>query len=93
MSRKHIKMSFDYCGETCPELDASVYDAYNEISEKLSLNEDQRKIVFNVLIEDYLEKFKNVGTHLLRDALNSACENIIDLEDKIDELEYEVKNS
>lgn len=86
-------MSFDYCDETCPALDASVYDAYSEISEKLSLNEDQRKIVFNVLIEDYLEKFKNVGTHLLRDALNNACENIIDLEDKIDELEYEIKNS
>ena len=93
MSRKSQKMSFEMCAETCPALDQMVYGAYDEICKKLDLEEKQRGIVFNILNEDYIDRFKDVGTHLLRDALNSACELILELEDRIDELEYEIKNS
>lgn len=88
MSRKAEKMSFGLCGETCPALDGLVYAAYDEISKKLDLDERSREVVFNILLDDYCEKFKDVGTHLLRSALNEACETIINLEDKIDDLEY-----
>lgn len=93
MSNKAKRMSFNLCDETCPALEQMVYGAYDDICKKLDLNDNQREIVFNILIEEYCEKFKDVGTHLLRDALNKCCENVLDLEDRIDELEYEIKNS
>ena len=93
MSRKAEKLSFGLCGETCPALDNKVYSAYQEICKSLDLGEDGREIVFNILMEKYIEEFKEVGTHLLRGALNEACETIIELEDKISELEYEISNS
>lgn len=93
MSNKSIKMSFNMCEETCPALEQMVYGAYDEICKALNLVDSDMEKVFNILIEDYIEKFKDVGTHLLRGALNDACENIIDLTDKIEELEYELKNS
>lgn len=93
MSRKAEKLSFGLCSETCPALDNKVYSAYQEICESLELSEDGREIVFNILMEKYIEEFKDVGTHLLRHALNTACETIIELEDKVDELEYEIRKS
>lgn len=93
MSRKAEKMSFSMCDETCPALDQMVYGAYDEITKKLNLDEKQREIVFNILIEEYTDKFKDVGTHLLRASLNEACERILELEVEVEELEYEIKNS
>ena len=82
------RLSIDMCKETCPALEYEVYTAYEEICKKLNLESDKQEIVHNILIDTYCEKFKDVGTHLLRDALNTACENILSLEDKIDDLEY-----
>lgn len=93
MSRKADRLSFGMCGETCPALDNKVYEAYQDICEALKLDCDNKRIVFEILIEIYLDKFKDVGTHLLRNSLTEACETIIELESKVDELECEIKNS
>lgn len=77
------RLSIDMCKETCPALEYEVYTAYEEICKKLNLESDKQEIVHNILIDTYCEKFKDVGTHLLRDALNTACENILSLEDKL----------
>lgn len=90
MSKKSKKMSFGYCGETCPSVDGVFYKAYDEICEKLNLDEKDREFVFNLLVEDYCQEVKEVGTFLLRDSLDSACERIEELEDEVENLKYKI---
>ena len=83
MSRKAERLSFNMCAETCPNLEDAVYSAYDEISKALSLNERDKETVFELLIEKHVEKFKEAASYKLRDALNEACEKIIELESEM----------
>lgn len=40
-------------------------------------------------VDDALEKIKEAGTYKMREALNRACQDLIDAEDRIADLEAE----
>lgn len=90
---KAEKLSFALCPETCPKVNEHFENTFDEIVTAFSLDEINQEILYNLLVEVLSDKIKDDGTLLLRNALNTACDQIIELKSKIEDLNYELRGS
>lgn len=78
MASKAEIMSFNMCEATCPYVDDKAYELFDNIVGLIKMTDEEKSEVFD-LVHKFAEDFKNVGTIKLRDALDRACEEILEL--------------
>lgn len=86
-------MSTNYCKHTCPAVDQKFDDLAGDISQLLNDADVDPRLIKQVehIIHDYNESIKEVGTYLLRNALDNCYGDLIASNHRVDELEAEVE--
>lgn len=94
-SIKADKLSYSLIDQTCPTLDCLEMTALNIIEEKKILDDDQMKIVSDV-VGNLIRHIKDQATEKLREQLTYACDNWLeyesdynDMKSKCESLEYD----
>lgn len=100
-SKKSIQKSFNYIKETCPKVDEITDNCRNLLhkiiqSEFINTNKLSAEL-YDELYDHINDCFKEVNdnikkevTYKMREAINDACSEIIELEDKTQDLEDEI---
>jgi len=83
MSRDAERRGFYFCGETCPAVAQVFSEWFNDHRESIPP-------MLDAPLDELIERVKEVGTYKLRDALTEACGELLQAEDRVEDLEREV---
>lgn len=88
-------MSTEYCKHTCPAVDAELADLLIDVFRVLNDADVDSRIIDAVedMIKASAERTKEVGTYLLRDALDRCYSDLEDEREKVSRLEDELCSS
>lgn len=78
------RRSFVYCSETCPDVDMAFERAEAEMAHLIA---DALISDFSTFMGRLCAAVKDVGTENMRDALNSACSDLLEAEIRLETAE------